>query len=130
MAKNKTTAAKNPDFKNAQRQGEVLFIPVEDFNDDDANYKAVPLENGSLIVAHSETGHHHVIEKPKTSQAQLLISNTNALMGRLVVDGKDGANVKHLRSFDTHNTVKLPKGKYLVRYAREHSPEGIRRVLD
>ena len=109
-----------------QRQGECLFIQVESFEDSDNDYKTVEPENGKLIVAHSETGHHHVIERSKS--ADLLISKTNQFIGRLVVN--DNCEVKHLRSFDTHKTLELPKGKYVLRYRREYTPEGLRRVQD
>lgn len=109
-----------------QRQGECLFIKVEEFTDNDVEYAAVKPENGPLIVAHSESGHNHVIDKPK--QADLLINKINNLIGRLVVN--DDCEVKHLRSFDTHETLKLPRGKYVLRYRREYTPEGLRRVMD
>lgn len=110
-----------------QRQGEILFIQVEEFTDND-NYESQKPENGQLIVAHSETGHHHVIDIERSKQADLLISKTNEFIGRLVL-GED-CEVKHLRSFDTHETLKLPKGKYVLRYRREYTPEGLRRVQD
>ena len=109
-----------------QRQGEVLFIKVEDFTDNDADYTSVKPENGCLTVAHSESGHDHVIERSK--QADLLINKTNQFIGRLVVN--DNCEVKHLRGFDTHKTLNLPKGKYVVRYRREYTPEGLRKVQD
>lgn len=111
-----------------QRQGECLFIKVEQFNDNDSDYEAVKPEGKQLIVAHSETGHHHVIDIARSKQADLLINKTNTLIGRLVL-GED-AEVKHLRSFDTHETLKLSAGKYVLRYRREYTPEGLRRVAD
>jgi hypothetical protein len=111
-----------------QRQGECLFIQVSEFEDSDKNYRIVKPSKGQLIVAHSETGHHHVIDVKRSKQAQLLIDSTNNLIGRLVL-GED-CEVKHLRSFDTHETLKLPKGKYVLRYRREYTPEGLRRVRD
>lgn len=109
-----------------QRQGEILFIRVEDFTDQDGDYESVKPENGNLIVAHSETGHHHVIERSK--EADLLISKTNQFIGRLIVS--NDVEVKHLRSFDTHKTLNLPKGKYVLRYRKEYTPEGLRKVQD
>jgi len=111
-----------------QRQGECLFIKVDQFNDNDADYEVVKPEGQRLIVAHSESGHHHVIDISRSKQADLLINKTNNLMGRLVLG--DDAEVEHLRSFDTHETIKLPPGKYVLRYRREYTPEGLRRVAD
>lgn len=109
-----------------QRQGECLLIRVDAFEDNDGDYKSAKPENGKLIVAHSETGHHHVIEKSK--QADLLIHKTNEFIGRLVLG--EEVELKHLRTFDTHETLKLPAGKYVLRYRREYTPEGLRRVAD
>lgn len=111
-----------------QRQGEVLFIRVEEFTDKNGDYAAVKPENGRLIVAHSETGHHHVINIKRSKSADLLIGKTNEFIGRLVAN--EDCEVIHLRRFDTHDTLKLPKGKYVVRYRREYTPEGLRKVRD
>lgn len=111
-----------------QRQGECLFILVDKFEDKDADYQTVQPENGQLIVAHSETGHHHVIDIRRSKNADLLIHKTNNLIGRLVVG--DTCQVDHLRGFDTHKSLTLPKGKYVLRYRREYTPEGLRRVQD
>lgn len=110
------------------RQGEILFIRVEDFDDAATAYKTAAPENGRLIVGHSESGHHHVIDLARSPNAQLLIHSTNQFIGRLVL-GED-AEVEHLRSHDTHAPAQLPAGKYVVRWRREHSPEGLRRVQD
>ena len=109
-----------------QRQGEVLFIQVDEFPLDKEEYQSATPENGMLVVAHSETGHHHVIDRPK--QADLLIGKVNKFIGRLIA--KEDCEVKHLRSFDTHKTLNLPKGKYILRYRKEYTPEGLRRVMD
>jgi hypothetical protein len=58
----------------------------------------------------------------------MLINSTNALMGRLYL-GED-TEVKHLRGTYTHKSLNLPKGNYVLRYRREHTPEGLRRVQD
>lgn len=112
-----------------QRQGECLFIQVDSFEDNDSDYNQVKSENGNLIVAHSESGHHHVIEIERSKSAELLIHKTNNLIGRLIAND-DCTEIKHLRGFDTHETLKLPRGKYVLRYRREYTPEGLRKVRD
>jgi hypothetical protein len=104
-----------------------LFIRVDEF-DDDGTYRVVAPEGPHLIVGHSESGHHHVIEMERSPNAQHLINETNAFLGRLILE--ENAEVKHLRSFDTHAPVNLPAGKYQVRWRAEHTPEGMRRVMD
>lgn len=107
-------------------QGDVMLMRVEELPRG-TELRPVAPENGVLIVAHSETGHHHVIENSRN--AQLLIDETNALLGYLVVTG-DGVELKHLRDFDTHETAKLPKGVYQMRLKRAFGPEGWRRDED
>ena len=85
---------------------------------------AIP-ESGYFIVAHSETGHHHVV---KECSAQLLIDETNAFIAYLNV--AEPTELEHLRSFDTHESYLLSPGKYEVRRQREHIPEGWRRAAD
>ncbi len=86
--------------------------------------KATPID-GAYIVAHSETGHHHVV---KERGAQLLIDSTNAFIAYL--DVAEPTVLEHLRSFDTHAPYLLAPGKYEVRRQREHTPEGWRRAAD
>ena len=110
-----------------KRQGECLFMRVDKFNNEGTWEQAKP-EGKFLIIGHSETGHHHVIDIDRSPSAQLLIDKTNEFMTRLELD--EPAEVEHLRSFDTHETLKLPAGKYIVRHRREYTPEGLRRVED
>jgi hypothetical protein len=46
-----------------------------------------------------------------------------------VVVGKP-TELRHLRDWDTHETLLIPPGTYKVRRQREHTPEGMRRVED
>jgi hypothetical protein len=82
-------------------------------------------ENGNYIVAHSESGHHHVV---KERSAQMLIDKTNAFIAYL--DVAEPTELEHLRSFDTHESLMLPPGRYEIRRQRESAPEGWRRAAD
>ena len=82
-------------------------------------------ENGNHIVAHSETGRHHVV---KERSAQLLIDKTNAFIAYL--DVAEPTVLEHLRSTDTHESYLLESGNYEVRRQREYVPEGWRRAAD
>lgn len=86
--------------------------------------KAVP-EAGAYVIAHSETGHHHVV---KERGAQLLIDHTNAFIAWL--DVAEPTVLEHLRSFDTHEPYRLEPGKYEIRRQREFTPEGWRPAAD
>lgn len=103
-------------------QGDLLIIKVDKIP---SGLRASKEENGKHILAHSETGHHHAID---SRSAQLLIDETNEFIGYLEV--KEDSEVVHERSFDTHETLKVPAGKYEIRRQREYTPEGFRRAAD
>lgn len=108
--------------KNMAAQGDVMFIRIDEIPSD-----AVKAEhkNGYFIVAHSETGHNHVIE---SRNAQMLIDKTNEFVAYVKVSKP--TEVEHQRSFDTHESLLLTPGNYEVRRQREYMPEGFRRVAD
>lgn len=108
--------------KKMAAQGDVMFIRVESIP-----VTATPAseENGHFIVAHSETGHNHVVE---ATNAQMLIDKTNEFIAYIKVSKE--TEVKHLRSFDTHESLLLVPGNYEIRRQREYVPEGFRRVAD
>lgn len=109
----------------AVAQGDVMLIPVASLP---ANFgRPVAAEKGALIVTHSETGHHHVVmERPGVEMFQ---DAMNLFRGFLVIEGEP-ADLEHLRSFDTHETLRLEPGVYEIRRQQEYSPEGWRRAAD
>jgi len=109
-------------FKTIAAQGDALLRRVGKLPDGLEPAKA---ENGLFIIAHSETGHHHVV---KERSAQLLIDKTNAFIAYLNV--LEPCEVTHLREFDTHEPLALEKGFYEIRRQREHVAEGFRRAAD
>lgn len=109
-------------FKNQAAQGDLLIRRVEKLPEGLSEAKA---ENGLHIVAHSETGHNHVV---KERSAQLLIDKTNAFIGYLNV--LEPCEIEHLRSFDTHAPIALDKGTYEIRRQREYIPQGFRKAAD
>jgi hypothetical protein len=111
-------------------QGDVLFRRVSAIPKG-----AVPVKRkGPIVVAHSETGHNHVIEDAHVAQFDV---PENPLVCYLqLTDGCEelgGVDVSHLRSWDTHETVRLlgqPAEVWEARRQREGTPEGWRRVDD
>ena len=87
--------------------------------------KAATGENGVHILAHSETGHHHVVD---AGVADRFIDEMNEFVSYLSV--ASDAEVKHLRDHDTHASLGLSPGVYEVRQQREYVPEGYRRAAD
>lgn len=109
-------------FQNYCAQGDIYIRRVEALP---ANAVPVPAENGKVIVTHSETGHHHVMEAASVTMFRLPDSIMDCL---LVVDHP--SVLEHLRQHDTHEPILFEKGTYHVRRQREYTPEGFRRVED
>lgn len=96
-------------------------------------FEELKLEHGKMILGHSETGHHHVLEPvdktiPISKAAQALIDTTNDLIVDLKI--ANDCNLVHLRGNDTHKGFMLPAGEYVRVIREEQSPEGWRRVAD
>jgi hypothetical protein len=112
------------DIKDIGAQGDVLFIKVDKLPE------GVTKEE-DLIVAHSETGHNHVAEG-----SAVRFSSSDPFIGYLATT--EDVEVKHLRGWDTHETMKLlyddgsEQGETIweIRRQREHTPEGWRMVMD
>src|SRR5580700_1097494 len=111
------TVTKNPCF-----QGDLCIRQVDRLPD---GLTAQSGKEGYLILAHSETGHHHVVLE---RSAQLLIDQTNAFIAYLKV--AEPCELEHLRSYDTHEPWALEPGIYELRRQREHVPEGWRPAED
>ena len=107
-------------------QGELLLIRVDSIP---TGTKSVKPECGRLVVGHSETGHHHAIDLREYPEVNLFDVPTDALDGYIEV-GMPFADLVHMRDYDTHETLRLPEGKYQIRRQREHTIEGWRPVLD
>ena len=80
-------------------------------------------ETADRVLAHSETGHHHVIE----GNAVRVYEQDDFVS---YLDVQKTAKIVHLRGFDTHETVEIPPGKYRVTRQREYVPDGFRRAAD
>lgn len=107
-------------------QGDCAFILLDSLPKDTVEQ---PL-GGRIIVAHSETGHHHAIEP---GEARLFEkAERDPFVCYLRLEG-DHADVIHHRAWDTHETLRLlgaPGSIWEVRRQREYVPQGFRRVED
>lgn len=106
-------------------QGDVLFRRVDKVP---AGFVAEP-PSDRIVVAHSETGHHHSID----AAGALRHVGENPLVCYLTLETVDQVDVVHHRDYDTHATLRLMGGigaVYEVRRQREATPEGWRRVED
>ena len=109
-------------FKNRAAQGDVYFERIDSMP---PGVELAGTERGNYVVAHSETGHHHVID---SRNAQLFIDQTNSFIAYLKV--LKPCELKHLRDFDTHEALAFEPGIYRVRRQRESTPEGWQRAQD
>lgn len=101
-------------------QGDLSIFSVDEIPKGLAEAKP---ENGKHIVAHSESGHHHVIDGNTVR-----VYNENEFISYLDVEKE--SNVVHLRNFDTHKPITLPPGKYRISRQREYISDGYRRAAD
>lgn len=107
-------------------QGDVLFRRIDKLP---AGVVAQKME-GPIVVAHSETGHHHTVD---SAEARLFDKTTRDPMLCYLQLASDCADVVHHRPHDTHETLRLAGGVgaiYEVRRQEEYTPEGWRRVED
>jgi hypothetical protein len=114
-------------FTTQAAQGDLLIRRIDKLP---AGLTPAKAEAGQFVLAHSETGHNHVIaERPNIR----VHSTDDPLLSYLeVIEATDEAEalIEHLRTFDTHETLQVPPGIYEIRRQREYSPEGWRRVAD
>ena len=97
------------------------------------NFQEMKLEKGMMILGHSETGHHHVLEPvnkqstiSKAAQALIDLANDNFIELKLM----EPCEIIHLRGHDTHAGFILPPGEYIRGIREEQVPEGWKRVAD
>lgn len=109
-------------FKTQAAQGDILIIKIDALPD---GVEEVKPKGADVIVTHSETGHHHVMDR-KTTRLYRLPEEIYECF--LVVDAP--TPLTHLRPHDTHEPIMFEPGTYRVRRQREHTPEGYRRVED
>lgn len=109
-------------------QGDVMILRVSEIP---TGLRECNREAGKLIVTHSETGHHHVIERPAVTMYE---DPEDPLVAWLEVHDEADlpklADLVHERPYDTHETLELPVGRYQIRRQREHTPQGWRQVMD
>jgi len=109
------------------RQGEIYFVRINSLPED---AKPVSPVDGKYVVAHSETGHHHVIEAKENVR---YYSSNDSLVSYLeVVEATDKteALLEHMRNFHQHETIAFSNGIYAAITGRESSPQGWRKVVD
>ena len=113
-------------FKNMAAQGDFLIIRVSEIPD---NVEPMAPENGVFVVAHSETGHNHVMDRTHV-EAFKTPGSKDVDLYEMFLNVKEPTEINHLRSFDTHETLLVPPGQYKIRRQREYTAEGFRKAAD
>ena len=100
-------------FEKVAAQGELFITRITSL----PKYigKEVKPVRGQLIVGHSETGHHHVVDADCAT-----LTRVDEFTAYLNVDKPTSIN--HLREFDTHPSVALQPGMYEFKTGREFDP--------
>src|SRR5689334_12601144 len=93
-------------FKEVCAQGDIYITKIEKLP---AGAVEVAADHGRVIVTHSETGHHHVMDARTVKMFRLPDSIMDCL---LVVDQPTA--LEHLREHDTHTPIMFEKGTYHV----------------
>ena len=110
-------------FKNIAAQGDFIIRRIDKLPED---VREIEPTDGVFIVAHSETGHHHVIE---AEGVRAYVPEKPDLYRMFLGIDKPTA-IKHLRSFDTHEALGLEGGVFEIKRQREYTPQGFRRAQD
>lgn len=100
-------------------QGDLMIMRINEIPED-----AKKLDHN--IVAHSETGHHHI------AKGADVLSGLDPMVMFLKAKEKH-IDIVHKREFDTHETLRFYTDlgdTFIIKRQREFMPEGWRRVED
>lgn len=114
-------------FTKIAAQGDFIIVRV---NELPTNLTPFAPEGSVFVVAHSETGHNHVMERTNVEAFRKDEKGTDRDMYELFLLVKEPTEVKHLRSHDTHESLLVPPGKYMIKRQREYVAEGFRKAAD
>lgn len=96
-------------------QGEIQITRIGDVDAPLPSGANLSLDNGKMVIGHSETGHHHVLERPAR-----VVEVTGGDGMRLLYALLEQPNALiHERDHDTHETISLSPGVYEFRITRE-----------
>lgn len=111
-------------------QGDVLLTRIDRLPDGAMKQP----RSAEIIIAHSETGHHHVALQVHEYYAH---PTRGDMLSYLVASGSLPIVIEHRRPYDTHEALELLSDTpdvgdvvWEIRRQREHTPDGWRRVED
>lgn len=110
-------------FLKIAAQGEITIRRIGDvpLRRERPGYTPLALENGKLVIGHSETGHHHVLSHHAGAEVMVLDKPPEGMrILRAILENP--TSLDHEREHDTHESIGLPPGEYEFRIAREYDP--------
>jgi hypothetical protein len=112
----------NKTIQEIAAQGDVTFVKIAELPKG-IKLQPAPVDSSAngFVVAHSETGHHHVARL--IGGAQFLVPQVPTSGSVAYLQSENEIDIDHLRDFDTHKSLKLSPGIWEVRRQREWSPE-------
>jgi len=113
-------------FHRLAAQGDMIIQKIDKLPE---NLVRMAPENGHIVVAHSETGHNHVMLAERVD-AYVPSDTKDVDLYEMFLLVKEPTTIDHLRSYDTHAPILVDEGVYHVRRQREYTPEGFRRAAD
>jgi hypothetical protein len=118
-------------FSKVAAQGEITIIRLGNVKKKKQGFTPMQPENGRFIIGHSETGHHHVLDRIDGVNV-MVMDKPPAGMRILHAILENPTSLNHLREYDTHESIMLEPGEYEFRIAREfdHYEELARKSAD
>lgn len=138
----------NPTYQALMRdgiaaQGDLLVVHLSKMGRYDLDgFEVVSSPNDEHVVAHSETGHHHILRPYSGPDAGLLASMVNPTLKRNqkdadpemrgVIEIAEGSvgSVVHKREAFTHGELILPSGTWIIARQGRPTPDGWKKVTD
>lgn len=115
-------------FTKMAAQGDFIIMKVAELPKGLTDFEK---EGNQYVVAHSETGHNHVMDAQTVKAyryADTQASDRDVF--ELFLEVEAPTTIEHLRSYDTHEALKVEPGVYKIKRQREYTPEGFRRAAD
>ena len=100
-------------FNRVSAQGELTITKL-DKSPKNIGEPVAPV-HGKLIVGHSETGHHHVVDADCAVLTRIDVFTAYLNVSKLT-------QITHQREYDTHPPIELQPGMYEFRTGREFDP--------
>lgn len=110
-------------FNKMAAQGDFVITKIDALPE---GLKEVAPEKGRFVIAHSETGHHHVMEATKVTAFEKQDKDIFTMF--LQVDAP--SPIEHLRHSHTHEGIMVQPGIYKISRQRQATPTGWMKAQD